>query len=126
MSSILVELSVGRMADRLARAVGWSPVGHWLRIKDAEGPEASRLAGRLARVTSMDGRDLIVEILPAHDGASDAMLNLRLSPRHQGWTAYSLMLVAIATVVSRSRPVDGGGPIAIATAKLERSKLRRS
>lgn len=118
MRTIVAELSLGRMVDRLARAIGWSPVGRWLKFTAAEGPHADRLEGRSVRVVAVAGCDLLVEMGPSE---GKGPTTLRLTPRHGGWTAHSLMWVSIAAIVRLSEPGGQSEPIAIVTARLDRS-----
>lgn len=124
MSRVFPELSIGRVADRLARGIGWSPVGRWLTLIDAEGPEASWLEDRSVRVVTLEGDDMIVES-PAVSGNSHGEdTHLRLTPRHTGWTAHSLMLVGIAVIVRRPRSRDSADSIGIVMATLDRTRVK--
>ena len=100
-------LSVGKAADLLARALHWSPVGRTLNLHGAEGPAAKKFAGLMGKVDSVDDRGIIVIRLANCDMEEDAgACSLRLTPRHNGWTAFSLMLVRIA-VVAELVGIDG-------------------
>lgn len=92
-------LSIGKAADLLARALHWSPVGRTLVLHGAEGPAAKRFAGLMGEVNSVDDRGVILIGQAKCDSEEGAgACSLRLTPRHKGWTAFSLMLVRIAVV----------------------------
>lgn len=95
MGSLIASLSLGRLADGLARALGWSPVGRQVEFASVEGPLESRLRGSKASVIALVGEDLVVE---CPDATGAPPLRLRLKPRHRGWTARSLLLAAIGVV----------------------------
>ncbi len=69
----------------------------------------------------MAGTDLIVEMCQSNVGGGERLTTLRLTPRHRGWTAHSLMWVSIAAVV-RLPKLDGElESIAIVMARLDRA-----
>jgi len=116
-------LSIGKAVHLLARAFHWSPVGRTLTLHGAEGPCANEFAGLTGKVDSVDSQGVLV-IRHASRDATEQIgdLCLRLSPRHKGWTAYSLMLVRIA-VVAELVGIDGRvqtATIAIASIKKNR------
>jgi len=123
MSIAMESLSIGKAVDLLARAFHWSPVGRILSLHGAEGPCANEFAGLTGKVDSVDSHGVMV-IRHASRDATEQIgdLCLRLSPRHKGWTAYSLMLVRIA-VVAELVGIDGRvqtATIAIASIKKNR------
>ena len=121
MDGILRWLSAGAIADALARASGWSPVGRTITFSGVEGPGAELLEGRSALVTAILGGELIVEILPGHERRGEGYKIVKLTPRHTGWTPFSLMLTGIAVVVQEESPHAGLGPVGIAMARLARN-----
>jgi hypothetical protein len=121
MDGILRWLSAGAIADAFARATGWSPVGRRITLTGAEGPEAASLEGRSARVTEVLGGDMIAELLPGHERRAVGLSRVKLTPRHTGWTPFSLMLTGIAVVVQDESAHAGNGHVGIAVAKLARS-----
>jgi hypothetical protein len=120
MDGILRWFSAGAIADVIARASGWSPVGRRITLTGAEGPVAASLEGRSARVTENLGGEMIAEILPSHERRAEGVSRVKLTPRHTGWTPFSLMLTGIAVVVHDESPDAASGPVAIAMARLER------
>lgn len=116
------KLSLGYLIDRLARAVGWSPVAKRVVISGVEGPSASVFEGVTGTVRSMQGSVMTLEPdRTVHPGGRPGSL-LRLTARHQGWTPYSLCLRSIAVVVE-GEPLGGrSGPVAIGVATLVRGR----
>lgn len=121
MDGVLRWLSAGAIADAFARAAGWSPVGRRITLSGAEGPEAVSLEGRSARVTDILGGDMIAELLPGHERQAGGLRRVKLTPRHAGWTPFSLMLTGIAVVVQDESAHAGKGHVGLAMAKLARS-----
>jgi hypothetical protein len=121
MDGILRWLSAGALADVVARATGWSPVGRRITLCGAEGPGAELLEGRTARVTAILGGEMIAELLPGHERRAEGLDRVRLTPRHSGWTPFSLMLTGIAVVVQEDSQHAGSGPVGIAMARLARN-----
>ena len=99
MSNAIELLSIGKGADLLARALRWSPIGRTVELHGAEGPSARMFAGLAGTIDSVDDSGVIL-IGQAKQNAEDKVdpVRLRLTPRHKGWTAFSLMLVRIAVV----------------------------
>jgi hypothetical protein len=93
-------------------------------LTGAEGPEAGWLEGRSARVVSLEDNDLIVEASVADGDGIVGVWNLRLTPRHSGWTPYSLMLLGIAVLARRPGSSGTADSIGIVTAALDRAKAR--
>lgn len=124
MSIAMESLSIGRAVDLLARAFHWSPVGRTICLHGAEGPCANEFAGLTGKVDSLDRQGVLVIRHASRDaGGKVGNVCLRLSPRHKGWTAYSLMLVRIA-VVAELVGIDGRAQSAtIAIASIERNRV---
>ena len=120
MDGILRWFSAGAIADVIARASAWSPVGRRIMLTGAEGPEAVSLEGRSARVTEILGGAMIAELLSGNERRAEGLSRVKLTPRHTGWTPFSLMLTGIAVVVQDQSPDAESGPVAIAMARLER------
>jgi hypothetical protein len=108
------------MADRLAHAVGWSPVAKMVAISSVEGPAASLLEGVTGTVGAVEEQVLIVEPdRTIHPGWGKGS-RLRLTARHAGWTPRTLCLRPIAVVVEAD-PLNGQHvPVAIAIATIVR------
>jgi len=117
-------LSIGKAADLLARVLRWSPVGRTLILHGAEGPSAKRFTGLTGKVDAVDDRGVIVISHANFEMKEDGgACSLRLTPRHKGWTALSLMLVRIA-VVAELVGIDGHASyttIAIASVRSRRT-----
>jgi hypothetical protein len=79
------------------------------------------LEGRTARVTAILGGEMIAEILPGHERRAEGLDRVKLTPRHSGWTPFSLMLTGIAVVVQEDSQHAGSGPVGIAMARLARN-----
>jgi hypothetical protein len=120
MDAVLRWLSVGAIADAIARASGWSPVGHRITLSGAEGPEAALLEGCSARVTGIFSGEMTAELVSGHERRAEGLFRLKLTPRHVGWTPFSLMLTGIAVVVQDTAADEKSGAIGIATARLVR------
>lgn len=120
--NVLAKLSLGYLADRLAHAVGWSPVAKLVVISGVEGPSANVFEGMIGTVRSVQAGVMTLEpdrtVHPAWSEGS----RLRLTARHEGWTPFSLCLVPIAVVVEAEQTSVGPGAVAIGTATV----LRRS
>jgi len=121
MDGILRWFSAGAIADALGRASGWSPVGRMITLSGVEGPEAELLEGRSALVTTILGSELIAELLPGHQRRAESYRKVKLTPRHAGWTPFSLMLTGIVVVVQDESPHAGSGPVGIAMVRLARN-----
>jgi len=124
MSIAMESLSIGKAVDVLARALHWSPVGRTLTLHGAEGPCANDFAGLTGKVDSVDSKGVLVIRHASRDTEGNVSIRcLRLSPRHKGWTAYSLMLVRIA-VVAELVGTDGCTQSAtIAIASIEKNRF---
>lgn len=119
---VLAKLSLGYLADRLAHAVGWSPVAKLVVLSGVEGPSAHALEGMIGTVRSVQGGVMTLEPDRAVHPAWNEGPPLRLTARHEGWTPFSLYLVPIAVVVE-SGPTDAGpGLTAIGTATVLRRR----
>jgi hypothetical protein len=114
MASVVSWLSAGRVADSLARVLGWSPVGRILIFDEVEGPLASACSGRTCRVLEQIDSDLRVEIDASGQTHGATSKYLLLSPRHRGWTARSLMLTSVAFVAREANPQAGADMASIA------------
>lgn len=113
-------LSIGYLADRLARAVGWSPKARLVLISAVEGPAAEIFEGLTGTVKSVEGTVMIVEPDPSVHAERMAGSQLRLTARHRGWTPFSLFLRPIAVVVE-AVPSDGRpSQVAIGTVAIMR------
>lgn len=115
MRNLISTLSLGRLADGLARAFGWSPVGRRLEFTSVEGPLESGLRGRTAQVIALMGEDLVVQCSNATGAPT-----LRLRPRHRGWTARSLLLASISVVAQAEPAADGLEAASIAVVRIAR------
>lgn len=102
MQSVVTVLSIGNLADRVARVVGWSPVGRKIVLHQAEGPHAGTFEGRCGKVLTVENGVLVVECGEAGGQAGSAKEIVRMTPRHVGWTARSLMICRIAVVAETS------------------------
>jgi hypothetical protein len=123
-NGILRWVSAGAISNAFAKAANWSPVGHRIKLVGVEGPEAGLLEGRSARVTGVLGSELIAELLPCHERGAEGFRRLRLTPRHSGWTPFSLILVGIAVVVQDESLGLEPRHIGVAMAKLSRDQPR--
>lgn len=120
MSSLTGAVSLGRLADRVAKAVGWTPVGRSVVLQGAEGPDSRYFSGLSGTVVSVGDGVMYVEAIRTDRESGNIPIRLRLTPRHKGWTPFSLMLVRIAVVAEFVN--DGNGParVAIAVIGLDR------
>lgn len=118
-------LSLGRIADAIARAIGWSPAGRELVLHSAEGPDASLFEGRTGKVLSIDGDGMSLSCDRSHDVSADAVQIVHLTPRHAGWTGLSLMLCNVA-VIAVARTSEGRDVQSIAVAALLRRARNRN
>ena len=99
MDGVIRWLSTGAIADAVcqgSRLVTRRAQDHALRRRAAE---AVSLEGRSARVTEILGGDMIAELLDGHERQAGGLSRVKLTPRHAGWTPFSLMLTGIAVVV---------------------------
>ena len=118
MQSVVTALSIGNIADRAARVVGWSPVGREIVLHQAEGPHAATFEGRCGKVLTVENGVLVVECGEAGGQSRSAKEIIRLTPRHVGWTARSLMICRIAVIAETSgRDGETKQSIAIAAIK---------
>lgn len=124
MKGILQWVSAGTIAHAIAKAANWSPVGRSITLVGAEGPAAKLLEGRSARVTGILGSDVIAELLDSQERGAVGLSRLRLTPRHSGWTPFSLVLVGIAVVVQDESLGREPHHIGVAMAKLARDQAR--
>jgi hypothetical protein len=114
-------LTFGHLADWLARALGWSPLGAVLRVHGVEGPRASLLEGRRVRVVALEPAALRVEPVDPPDPASTALPpSLRLSARHAGYPLHALRFLHIAVVITDPAQQAPDPDASIALATLER------
>lgn len=111
--------SLGRIVDAMARAVGWSPVGRELILHDAEGPDASLFEGVAGKVVSVDGGGIVLACNRSSRVSADEVRVMQLTPRHVGWTGFSLMLCDVA-VIATVRAADGREAQTIGIATLPR------
>lgn len=116
----LVRLSLGYLADRLARAVGWSPMAKLVVLSNVEGPSARLFEGLIGTVRSVQGRTMILEPDRGISPAESEDARLCLTARHEGWTPLSLCLGPIAVVIESQQTDGGPGPVAIGTLKVLR------
>jgi hypothetical protein len=123
-NGILRWVSAGAISNALAKAANWSPVGRRIKLVGVEGPEAELLEGRSARVTGVLDSEMLAELLPCHERGAEGLRKLRLTPRHSGWTPFSLVLVDIAVVVQDESLGPEPHHIGVAMAKLARDQPR--
>jgi hypothetical protein len=122
--SLIGVLSMGYVADRLAHAVGWSPLARMVEISNVEGPAASLLEGVIGTARAVEERALIVEPDRTIHPDWGQGCRLRLTARHEGWTPRSLCLRPIAVVVE-TEPLNGRQlPVAVAIATIVRRPRR--
>jgi hypothetical protein len=124
MSVLAGALSPGRFADLLARTVGWSPVGRSIALQGAEGPDSCHFAGMSGTVVSVSDGVMMVEAARENPESRGPPVRLRLTPRHKGWTPFSLMLVRIAVVAEIVNEGSGPERVAIVVAGLNRQRDR--
>ena len=121
MDSVVAWLSAGRIVDRLARILGWSPIGRTLVFDEVEGPLASTHSGQACRVLEESDAGLRVETDARGSTHGTTGEHLLLSPRHKGWTARSLMLTRVAFVVRDANPQAGVDRASIALISVRRT-----
>lgn len=122
--NVLAKLSIGHLADRVAHAIGWSPMAKQVVISDVEGPSAGLFEGLVGTVRSIQGHTIILEPDRTVDPAWIEGSRLRLTARHEGWTPFSLWLGPIAVVVEAEQAAGAVGPVAICTVKVLRRHAR--
>jgi len=124
---VSAKFSLGYLADRLARAVGWSPVTRLVAISGVEGPSAGLFEGVTGTVRSVEGCVMTLESDQTAEPVGSKALRLRLTARHEGWTPFSLFLGPIAVVVEAEHVEGSPGPVAIgmATVVPRRSRIPR-
>jgi hypothetical protein len=121
---LLSKLSLGYLADRLAHAVGWSPVAKLIVISGVEGPSAGLFEGVTGIVRSVEGGAMTLDPGTAAHRAWSEGSRLCLTARHEGWTPFSLCLRPIAVVVEVELPDGRPGPVAIGVATVLRRRGR--
>lgn len=121
--NVLSKLSLGYLADRIARAVGWSPVAKLIVISGVEGPSASLFEGVTGTVRSVEGSAMTLDPDRAVHPAWSEGSRLRLTARHEGWTPFSLCLRPIAVVVEAELSDGRPGPVAIGVATVPRRQV---
>lgn len=99
-------VSLGRIVDAIARAVGWSPAGRELVLHDTEGPDASLFEGAAGKVVSINDEGITLACDRSFGISADGARLIQLTPRHVGWTAFSLMLCDVA-VIATFRTAEG-------------------
>lgn len=121
--SWLATISIGALADRLAHAVGWSPMARTVRISGVEGPAADLFEGLTGTVTSVEETVMVVE--PDQTIRSEWVdgSHLRLTARHRGWTPFSLFIRPIVVVVEAVQSDGRPGPVAIGIATVQRKRV---
>jgi len=124
--SVFQKLSLGRVAGRVARSIGWSPTGKSIVIYSAEGPSAHLLNGLKATVRSADQTTMILEVDRIVGTAWDDGAHVRLLMRHAGWTPFSMLFGPIAVIVQIVRLDGQAESVAIALAAVDRERGRRS
>lgn len=103
--------SLGYLTDRLAHAVGWSPLAKLVTISGVDGPSASLLEGAIGSVQSVQGSVMTLEPDRTVRADRSEWARLRVTARHKGWTPFSLCLCPIAVVVEAER-LDGSPGLA--------------
>lgn len=126
MSALAGAMSLGRIADRVAKAVGWTPVGRSVVLQGAEGPDSRYFSGLSGTVVSVGDGVMDVEAIRTDRESGGSPVRLRLTPRHRGWTPFSLMLVRIAVVAKIANEGNGPDRVAIAVAGLDRRGGRQA
>lgn len=124
--SVFQKLSLGRVADRVARSIGWSPTGKSIVIYSAEGPSAHLCNGLKATVRSADQTTMILEVDRVIGPACDDCAQVRLLMRHTGWTPFSMLFGPIAVIVQIVRLDGQAESVAIALAAVDRERVRPS
>lgn len=117
-------LSLGRIVDAVARAGGWSPAGREIVLHDAEGPDANLFEGLSGKVTSFDGEGITLACNLSSGVSAEGPRLIQLTPRHVGWTAFSLMLCDVA-VIATAQDEKGRDAQTIAVATLSRGARAR-
>jgi hypothetical protein len=120
--SLLATLSIGSLADQLARVAGWSPEGRAVRISGVEGPAAEMFEGLTVTVRSVEETVMMVVTDRTHSSVWADGSQLRLTARHRGWTPYSLCLRPIAVIVEAVQSDGRPGPVAIGMAAILRDR----
>lgn len=120
--TVLAKLSLGYVADRIANAMGWSPLARSVAIYGAEGPSASLFEGVTGTVRSVERGAIILEPDRTVHSCLGEGSSLVLTARHKGWTPLSLCLRPIAVVVEAVQPNGQRGPVAIAMATVIRKR----
>ena len=122
--SPLSSLSLGHLADRLARAAGWSPLARTIRISSVEGPSASLFEDTTGTVSSVEENVMILKPYRTdHSPWAEGTL-LRLTARHRGWTPFSMYLRPIAVVAEVLQADGREGPVAIGLAAVVNKRGR--
>jgi len=114
--TVLAKLSLGYVADRIANAIGWSPLAKSVAVYGAEGPSASLFEGVIGTVRSVERGAIILEPDRTVHSSLDEDSRLVLTARHKGWTPLSMCFRPIAVVVEVLHPDGQRGPVAIAMA----------
>lgn len=112
---VFATLSLGYLADRLARVIGWSPVSKRVAISGVEGPSASLFEGVIGTVRSVHGCVMTLEPDRTVHPTWSEESRLRLTARHDGWTPFSLCLRPIVVVVETEPASAGPASVAIGT-----------
>lgn len=115
-------LSIGSLADRLARVVGWSPKTKTVLISEVEGPAADTFEGMTGVVRSVEGTVMVVEPNRTADSKWAQGAQLRITARHRGWTPFSLYLRPIAVTVEAVQSDGRPGVVAIGIAAIVRQR----
>lgn len=58
--SLLAVLSLAYLADRLTRAIGWSPLARTIRISNVDGASASLFAGMTGTVRCLEDNVMVL------------------------------------------------------------------
>lgn len=124
--SIIQKLSLGRLADRLARSIGWSPIGRSIVVYSAEGPSADLFSGLKATVRAVDQGAMILDVDRVVGANWGGSTEVRLLMRHKGWTPFSMLFGPIAVVVQVVQPDGRAEAVAIALAAVGRKWVRLS
>ena len=74
-------MSLGRIADRVAKAVGWTPVGRSVVLQGAEGPDSRYFSGLSGTVVSVGDGVMDVEAIRTDRESGGSPVRLRLTPR---------------------------------------------
>ena len=122
--SLIPKLSLGYLASRLAKAIGWSPVERSVRIYGAEGPAANRFEDMVVVVKSVEGNTMIVEPDRTVRSGWREGARLRLTSRHCGWAPTSLWLRPIAVVLETEPSAEEPSQVAISMAAIVRKRAK--